>query len=878
MLGQLIPKSSIQHGVQSLPKLLSRRRYLAIQFQNHYSTNDAERQYSNIRNIGIIAHIDAGKTTTTERMLYYSGYTQRIGNVDDGSTVTDFLPAERARGVTIQSAAVSFTWPPDPHLQPAKASELNPHTIQLIDTPGHADFTFEVQRSLRILDGAICILDGVAGVEAQTEKVWYQATRYQIPKIIYVNKLDRDGAAFARTVRNIATRLHTWPAVCQIPWWDDKGDFVGVGDVLGLKAIRWAKGGDGRDYEVLALDSLARSEHQFASEIKKARMALIECLSEHDEDMVVKYLEYEEDSLAIPTNDIIQSLRKCVIEPKTPVCPVFAGASFKNIGVQMLLDAVINLLPSPNEAPDPEVSVGPSSGRLSELLAGQLTASVFTNVMKQQRKQPLALIQYLEACALAFKVVHDPRKGVLVYIRVYSGTLKPQSTLFNTSLQISEKVPKLCQMFAEVPVEVESLSAGQIGVLPGLKSARTGDTLIYYTGSSTKAGPPAPLNTVSLRPIETPPAVFFASVEARSLSEEKNVKDALNILVREDPSLRVTQDEESGQTHLCGMGEFHLEIAGNRLVNDLKAKANVGNIEISYREMILQSSPNSIYAFDREQGGRQARASCVASVEPLPFSSEPELDEDHDVTIDQDGNRVTILLRTVANDTGDMKPWKGHLPGHLDIDTVHNALEYGALAALSRGVNYPYPMHDAHVHLTIDPHTHIFGSDTTPAALTSAARQATKAALQSTALEHGSALMELYMNVVVSCDEASLGAVAKDLSSNRAGHVLSLEDGSATSGLVINDPELGSEMKKIDVSKIYTPPDLYESSFADAEGAASTKQRSITARVPLKEMVGYLKHLRSLTAGRGTFTMSADRFERVMGHREKLLIKELRGY
>ena len=878
MLGRLVPTNTFQNGVRSFANLLSCRRYLAIQSQSHYSTNDAERQYPNIRNIGIIAHIDAGKTTTTERMLYYSGYTKRIGNVDDGSTVTDFLPAERARGVTIQSAAVSFTWPPAPELQPAKASELKPHTIQLIDTPGHADFTFEVQRSLRILDGAICILDGVAGVEAQTEKVWYQASKYQIPKIIYVNKLDRDGAAFARTVRNIATRLHTWPAVCQIPWWDDKGHFVGVGDVIGLKAIRWATEGDGRGYEVLALDSLDRSQHQFASEIKKARVALIECLSEHDEGMVEKYLEHEEDSLAISPHDIIRSLRKCVIEPTLSVCPVFAGASFKNIGVQTLLDAVVNLLPSPDEAPDPEVNVGASSGKLSELLAGQLTASTSANAAKQQKKQPLALTRYLEACALAFKVVHDPRKGVLVYIRVYSGTLKPQSTLFNTSLQISERVPKLCQMFAEVPVEVESLSAGQIGVLPGLKSARTGDTLIYYTGSSTKAGPPAPLNTVSLRPIETPPAVFFASVEARSLSEEKNVKGALDILVREDPSLRVLQDEESGQTHLCGMGEFHLEIAGNRLVNDLKAKANVGNIEISYREMILKSSPTSMYAFDREQGGRQARASCIASVEPLPFSSEPGLDENHDVSIDQDGNRVSILLWTIANDTEDMKPWNGHLPAHLDIDIVHSALKYGALAALSRGVNYPYPMHDAHVHLTIDPHTHIFGPDTTPAALTSAARQATKAALQSTALEHGSALMELYMNVVVSCDEASLGAVAKDLSSNRAGHVLSLEDGSATSGPTVNDLEIDLEMKKIDVGKVYAPPDLYESSVADAEGAGYTNQRSITARVPLKEMVGYLKHLRSLTAGRGTFTMSADRFERVMGHREKLLIKELRGF
>ena len=879
---RLAQKRNFQYVVRSYTPAPGHRRGFAIHARRYQQTSPiAESKNSRIRNIGIIAHIDAGKTTTTERMLYYAGHTQRIGDVDDGNTVTDFLPAERARGVTIQSAAVSFTWPPLSSRSLSAAiptAELEPHTIQLIDTPGHADFTFEVQRSLRILDGAVCILDGVAGVEAQTEKVWYQASKYQIPKIIYVNKLDRDGASFARTVRDVATRLHTWPAICQIPWWDEKGQFVGVGDVVGLRAIRWRSGGDGRDYKTVKLDDLQGREGKFAIEIKKARAALVECLSEHDDSMVSKYLDHEEDPLAIPARDIIRSLRKCVIDPDIPICPIFAGASFKNIGVQTLLDAAVHFLPNPSEAPDPAVSLGANSGTLSQLLGGKMALKASTKAAKQHKKQSHALVERLEACALAFKVVYDPRKGALVYVRVYSGTLKPQSTFFNTTLQIYEKIPKLFQMYADVPVEVDSLSAGQIGVIPGLKFARTGDTLILYTGPGTKAGPPVPLNTVSLRPIETPPAVFFAGVESRSLSDQKNVKEALDLLVREDPSLRITQDEESGQTHLNGMGEFHLEIAGDRLIKDLKANANIGNIEISYRELILQSSPTSIYAYDREQGGRQARASCVASVEPLPFSSKPELNDEYDFSIDQDGNRITILLRNIADDTQDLLPWTGHLPSHLDIDTLHNSLRYGALAALSRGVNYPYPIHDAHVHITIDPGKHIFGPATTPAALTSAARQATKAAMQSTALEHGSALMELYMNVVVSCDEASMGAVAKDISSNRAGHVLSLEDGSTTSGPTVNDPETRVDLKRIDVSKVYAPPDPYESGLGEIDGTSGTTQKTITARVPLKEMVGYLKHLRSLTAGRGTFTMSADRFERVMEHREKLLIKELRGY
>jgi elongation factor G len=432
-------------------------------------------------------------------------------------------------------------------------------------------------------------------------------------------------------------------------------------------------------------------------------------------------------------------------------------------------------------------------------------------------------------------------------------------------------------MYASDSIQIDAIPAGQIGVIPGLKYTRTGDTLISYTGANSRSGPPAPLNTLQLRPIEVPPAVFFSSVEPHSLGEEKNVRTSLDILIREDPSLQVTEDEESGQTLLSGMGQFHLEIATDRLVNDMKAKAAMGKIEIAYREAILQPSQPDIYAFDKEQGGKQGRASCLATVEPLSEDLVPlELNE-HGYSAYEDGNRITINISSAA-DSSDPEPWDGELPSQLSIPLIHSALKNGALTALSRGVNYPFQLHKTHVLLSLDPRKHIFGAETTPAALSSAARLATKAALKATALEHGSALMELVMDVIVSVDEASLGAVVNDISSTRGGHIMSLDDAGVTSGPTVNSTS--NDLPRIDISKVYAPPDPFGPSQSQQQGIAtdSTRQRNITARVPLKEMVGYLKHLRSLTGGRGTFVMSPDRFERVVGQREKMLLKELRGF
>ncbi|KAJ5317818.1 hypothetical protein N7508_002326 [Penicillium antarcticum] len=856
------------------------------------------------RNIGIIAHIDAGKTTTTERMLYYSGFTRRIGDVDEGSTVTDFLPAERARGITIQSAAITFHWPPGevdgstlqqagPDGAPIPRS-ASPHTINLIDTPGHADFTFEVMRSLRILDGAVCILDGVAGVEAQTEKVWNQASTYKIPRVIYVNKLDRDGAAFGRTVREVSSRLGVYPAVCQIPWFQgSNGPFVGVADAINLQGLRWKEGEDGRAVKMVDLQQLEAEEPSLAQELRRARIALIELLSEQDEAIVEKFFECDEDHLAVSSADIIESLRRCVLDQSSRIVPLFAGASFRNMGVQPLLDSIVNLLPSPPEAPDPEVSIGGVKGGLRRLLSGGLIIeqgeqAAAPSKGKQHKRKKSALqsdskdaISKLQSCALAFKVVNDPKRGVLVYVRVYSGSLDRNSLLFNTNLHVSERAPRLLKMYANNAVEVDSIPAGHIGVVVGLKQTRTGDTLVSYAGN--KATPPEPLTSLQLRPIAVPPPVFFTSVEPHSLSEEKRMHESLALLLREDPSLHVTMDEESGQTLLSGMGELHLEIARDRLINDLKAKASMGHIEIGYRESALGASNPISKIFDKEVAGRKGKAGCTAVVKALDEDASPaEVDQDTLLIETYDGNQIIIRAPGLQVEHSRDEETSPFLPPGMDLVTFRMALQNGAMAALARGPQFIFPMHNAQVTLTIDPAAHLFGNETTTSALSAAARQATAAALKDVQAGAGTSMMEPVMNVIISVDEASLGSVVHDISSSRGGHIISLDeeiplsetDASPTSESTFEEEQL----PPIDPKRVYAPADPFETPSVGVEIPVSTaRPRTITAKVPLKEMVGYLKHLRSLTAGRGTFVMSVDRFENMSSQRQKAVLAELRG-
>ena len=477
-------------------------------------------------------------------------------------------------------------------------------------------------------------------------------------------------------------------------------------------------------------------------------------------------------------------------------------------------------------------------------------------------------LQNLEACALAFKVVADPKRGVLVYIRVYSGSINRNATLWNTTLQTNERPQRLLKMYANDAVDVESIPVGQIGVILGLKATRTGDTLISYAGSNPRAGPPAPLNSLQMRPIEVPPPVFFVSVEPNSLAEEKLVKESLELLLREDPSLHVSLDEESGQTHLSGMGELHLEIARDRLINDLKAKARTGSIEIGYREALATASDEIKEISDREVGGRSSKAGCTALVEPISKRSVAADTPSHTFELPDD-NRITISTPSLHVDGSSIEPEGPILPSQLPIQVVLQSIQNGTSAALVRGPNHGYPVHSAEIRVTFDPSKHMF-SNTTPAAISSAARLAVQRALKSSAENGETVMMEPVMLVTISVDEGSMGSVVHDISSARGGTVVSLGS---------EDNQDAHDRSAIDVSKIYAPPDPFAGGHTAAASTATTNaaMRQVIARVPLKEMVGYLKHLRSLTGGRGTFTMVVDRFERMSSQRQRAVVNEMRG-
>jgi elongation factor G len=734
----------------------------------------------------------------------------------------------------------------------------------------------------------VCILDGVAGVEAQTEKVWTQAGTYHIPMIIFVNKLDRVGAAFSRTVKEIGVRLHGWPAVCQIPWWQGgNGDFVGVGDVVNLRGLLWQIGGDGRDIQAFGLKELSKTDGKFAEEIKKARIALVEILSEHDDIMVEHFLEHDEDHLAISGIQIMQSLRRVVLQAPQKIIPVFAGASFRNIGVQPLLDAVVDLLPSPLERPDPEISISNQSSTLAALLSAAPVEKP-TKPAKKQLKHAdqgmaIAEVKNLTACSLAFKVVNDPKRGVLVYVRVYSGSIDRGATLYNTNLSLAERAPRLLKMYANDAVEVDSIGSGQIGVITGLKHTRTGDTLIVYRGLQMKGSPPGGLNTLQLRPITVPPPVFFTSIEPHSLSEQKHVQESLGILLREDPSLHLSIDEESGQTHLAGMGDLHLEIARDRLLNDFKAKARIGKIEIGYRETITTATAPFTFTLDKPIAGKQAKAGITASVEAMydhliiPDSSTQDAggeteDSAYETTYKLPDNN-TLHISHPSLSRHDSSAHKTSIPAHLSLPGILSAIHSGASASLARGPFNGFPVANTRISITLSAPAHLF-PETTPTALSMASRSAISASLRKATEDAPAVLMEPVMNVTIFVNEVSLGAVAQDISSSRGGQVLSL-DGSDTTTTGAGDEDT---LTRIDPMLIYTPPDPFASGTGEMGNGLGDSQRQIVARVPLKEMVGYLNQLRALTGGRGTFVMSVDGFERMGTQRQKEVLDALREF
>ena len=505
------------------------------------------------RNIGIMAHIDAGKTTTTERILYYTGRTHRMGEVHEGAAVMDWMAQEQERGITITSAATTCFW--------------RDHRINIIDTPGHVDFTIEVERSLRVLDGAVAVFDSVAGVEPQSETVWRQADRYGVPRIAYVNKMDRIGADFRAAVQTMVDRLGAKAVPIQLPI-GQEAEFRGIVDLIGMRAILY-KDELGTDFD------LAEIPAELAGDAEAAREALIEALADHDDELAEAYLEGEE----ISKDRLVAAIRAAVLD--IAITPVLCGSSFKNKGVQPLLDAVVDLLPSPLDV-RPAVGVAPGTDE-------EVTRAADPNA-------PFS--------ALAFKVMSDPYVGRLTYMRVYSGTISSGSSIINATKDRKERLGRLLMMHANHREDVDAVSAGDIVVAVGLKSTTTGDTL---TDSA---------DPVILEQMTFPEPVIGLAIEPKTKQDQEKLTQALGRLSDEDPTFRVRTDEETGQTVISGMGELHLEIIVDRLMREFGVDANVGAPQVAYRETIRKRVDKVEGRFVRQTGGRGQFGHVYLSVEP----------------------------------------------------------------------------------------------------------------------------------------------------------------------------------------------------------------------------------------------------------------------
>ena len=512
----------------------------------------------NIRNIGIMAHIDAGKTTTTERILFYTGKNYKIGEVDEGTATMDWMIQEQERGITITSAATTVYWK---HLD-------QEYKINIIDTPGHVDFTVEVERSLRILDGAVAIFCAVGGVEPQSETVWRQANKYNVPRICYVNKMDRSGANFFNVLNDIKEKLKAHPLAIQLPI-GAEDNFFGVVDLIEMKAYEWEEEDQGNTYYELPIPEDMREE------VDEYRKLLVETLAEFDEDLMIKYFE---DHNAITPQDLIPILRQATIAQK--VCPVLCGSSFKNKGVQCVIDAAVMYLPSPLDLPAVE-GVNPKTERIEQ--------------RAMDEKAPFA--------ALAFKIATDPFVGKLTFIKVYSGKLNAGETVFNMTTEKRERVSKILEMHSNKQNQLETVTAGNIVALVGMKEIKTGDTLCDEK------------NPISLENITFPEPVIQIAIEPKTKDDEDKLMTSLAKLSEEDPTFVVRQDEESGQLLISGMGELHLEILLDRLKREFNVQCNFGKPRVAYKEAILEEIFHT-ETYKRQTGGKGSYASMKFAISP----------------------------------------------------------------------------------------------------------------------------------------------------------------------------------------------------------------------------------------------------------------------
>ncbi len=522
---------------------------------------------THVRNIGIVAHIDAGKTTTTERILFYTGKIHKTGEVHEGDTTTDFMVQEKERGITIQSAAISCTW--------------KDWAINIIDTPGHVDFTMEVERSLRVLDGAVCVFCAVGGVQPQSETVWRQANRYHVPRVAFVNKMDRMGADFGRVVEEIRTKLRANAAPVELPIGKEEG-FQGVVDLLEMKGIVYDEASEGKTFTVGEIPAGLKDDAELA------RAELCEKIADLDEGVMEAYLEKGD----LTADELRAAIRRQVVAGA--FVPVLCGTAFKDKGIQPLLDAIGLYLPAPTDRPPVEAT---------DLKSGEKVTR------RQDPAEPLA--------ALVFKIATDPYVGRLYFVRVYSGVLKKGANAFNPRTKKRERIMKIVRLFADQQIEVDHLAAGDIGALVGLKECTTGDTLC------------AEMKPLYLERITAPQPVMFLAIEPKSGADKDKLVASMEQLAAEDPTCQVRQDEETGQTILSGMGELHLEILVDRLKREFKCAANVGKPMVSYVETVTAPALKE-FTFDRELGGKRHAVTLAIEIRPLERGKGVQVDVSRD--------------------------------------------------------------------------------------------------------------------------------------------------------------------------------------------------------------------------------------------------------
>ncbi len=709
------------------------------------------RQYplEKFRDIGIIAHIDAGKTTVTERVLFYTGISHKIGEVHEGQAIMDWMEQERERGITITSAATTCFWTPsylfkdiEEDSEKQKIRQAHEHRINIIDTPGHIDFTVEVQRSLRVLDGAVVVFDGVAGVEPQSETVWHQADKFKVPRICFINKLDRLGANFENSFRSIQEKLNPNAVALQLPI-GAEANFQGVVDLITMKAFYF----EGEHGEKIVEKEMPE---ELKAESEKLRNVLLEKIAETDDKLMEKYLAEHQ----IDETEIRQALRKATIDNE--LIPVLCGSALKNKGVQLMLDAVLDYLPSPLDL----VSIKPVSG---------INPKNEQEIVRQPSDdEPFS--------ALAFKIATDPYVGNLTYFRVYSGKLARGTYVFNSTTGSQERIGRIVRMHANHREEVEKVYAGDLGAIVGLKSTSTGDTLCD------------PNNPIILERITFPEPVISVRIEPKTKADQEKLSVAMHRLAEEDPTFRISGDLDTGETIISGMGELHLEILIDRTKREFGVEANIGRPQVAYKETV-KGEAEAEGKYIRQSGGR--------------------------------GQYGHVWLKAKSLERGKGFIFVNKIKGGIIPQEFIPAVEKGVKEALSKGVLAGYPITDIEATLYDGSFHEVDSSEI-------AFKIAGAMALQEATKRAKPIILEPTMKIQVITPLEFLGDVTGDLNAKR-GRIESIDD-------------------RLNV-------------------------KVIDAKVPLAEMFGYATKLRSMTQGRGTFSMEFDHYEEVPKSIEQMIIE-----